>query len=270
MRPEDRLPGEPKAYFIEESAGRFRPTGYVAGAWNPAEQHIAPALGVIAHAIEADGQRRGRGHLQLARVSYEILGTLPLEPVDLSVDVLRPGRTIELVEARLSREGRPAVIARAWLAAAYDTAALAGSPLPPIPGPEQTPAWRLGEYWPGQFVRSLELKRLQAEPGRASGWLSTELELIAGVAVSDTARLLGLVDVANGATPRVAKELASFPNLDLTVHLFRAPSGRWLGLDTSVTFGPTGLGVTHSIAHDETGPFGTVMQTLTVRPVAGA
>ncbi len=255
------------AYFIRESPTRLRPTRLVGGAWNPQEQHIAPALGVLAHAIEADRDARGRGHLQLSRVTYEILGTLPLEPVDVEVEVSRPGRTIELVTARLSHAGRPAVEARAWLAAAYDTAHLAGIPLPRVIGSGETPPWSLGDYWLGEFVRSLELRRSQVEPGRAVGWVRTGFELIEGEAVSDTARFLGLVDVANGATPRVPMEQAAFPNLDLTVHLLRAPSGEWLGLDTSVSFGPTGLGITHSVVHDESGPFGTVVQALTVRPI---
>ena len=58
-----------------------------------------------------------------------------------------------------------------------------------------------------------------------------------------------------------------FPNLDLTVHLFRQPAGGWLGLDTTVSFGPAGQGLTSSVLHDEQGPLGSVQQTLTVRPL---
>ena len=57
-----------------------------------------------------------------------------------------------------------------------------------------------------------------------------------------------------------------FPNVDLTVHLLHAPRPGWLGADTTVTFGATGLGATHSILHDERGPFAISIQTLTVRP----
>lgn len=266
----EELVGEPRAYFVRESASRLHPTRYVEGAWNPAEQHIAPALGVLAHAIEQDKAARGSGHLQLCRVSYDILGVLPLEAVEVEIEVSRPGKTIELVTARMSHAGRLAVIARAWSSAAYDTSHLAGTPFPRIPPPEETPDWGLGTYWPGRFVRSLELRRLQAEPGRATGWARTELALIEGETVGDTARFLGLIDVANGSTPRVAKELAAFPNLDLTVHLFRAPRGEWLGLDTSVTFGAGGLGLTHAVVHDQDGPFGALMQSLTVRPAQGS
>ena len=43
--------------------------------------------------------------------------------------------------------------------------------------------------------------------------------------------------------------------------------GEWLGFDTTVSFGPTGLGLTSSLLHDVAGPFGTMAQSLTVRPI---
>lgn len=94
------------------------------------------------------------------------------------------------------------------------------------------------------------------------------MPLLAGEDVSATARALGLVDLANGVAVRAAPDEVAFPNLDLTVHLFDAPRGGWLGLDTSVSFGPDGLGLTHSTLHDVHGPIGTVEQCLTVRPRA--
>jgi len=90
----------------------------------------------------------------------------------------------------------------------------------------------------------------------------------AGEDISAVARMLGVVDFANGFTPRVPPHAAYFPNIDLTAHLFRAPESEWTGFDTTVSFGPRGHGLTHSILHDLRGPLGTVQQTLTVRPRA--
>jgi hypothetical protein len=58
-----------------------------------------------------------------------------------------------------------------------------------------------------------------------------------------------------------------FPNVDLGIHLHRQPAGRWTGLDTTVTFGPTGQGVTSTVLHDVAGPVGHAQQILTVRPL---
>jgi hypothetical protein len=74
------------------------------------------------------------------------------------------------------------------------------------------------------------------------------------------------LDVANGMTVRAAPGEVAFPNVDLTAHLFAQPADGWLGLDTTVTFGADGVGLTTSIVHDERGPIGTSSQCLTVRP----
>ena len=258
---------EPACYFEREGDHAFRATRLTEGAWNPAEQHIAPALGLIAHAIDADMERRrGDDRLVLARLSYDILGVIPIGTVTIEVSMLRPGRTIELVEARLHHDGRPCVLARAWLLKAYDTGAIAGSALDPMPARESLSAHTFDGTWEGACVRTLEGRREQLALGRARGWLRTEVALIGGESVGQTARMLGMVDFANGMTPRCGPETALFPNVDLTVHLLREPVGDWLGFDTAVSFGPVGIGLTHTILHDADGPLGSVAQSLTVRP----
>lgn len=255
-----------EAYFIRESATRFRPTVHVGGGWDPREQHIAPSIGLLAHVIEADLAARRGDDLRLTRLSCDILGTMPLEPVEVVVGVLRAGRTIELVEARMSHAGRDAVIARGWLTARYDTGRIQGSAFPRlIPRSEMRP-WELHLDWPGGFVRSTQIWRHQLAPGRVQFWLRSDVSLLAGEPVSSTAHLLRLVDVANGVAARVSPDEVAFPNLDLTAHLFRAPVGELTGLDSTASFGPDGAGLTHSVIHDEAGPLGTFSQTLTVRP----
>lgn len=254
------------AYFEPLDEHSYRATGHVSGAWDTATQHIAPALGLLTHAVEADRDRRRSDRLAVARLSFEILGTIPVEVVEVRVEVRRPGRTVELVEATLSHAGRAAVLLRAWLIQPRDTAAQHGTALPDIPGPEDVPAWDPRTVWPGGFIESVEVRRQQVEPGRAVFWVRTPLPLIDGVPVSRLAGAAGLFDIANGMTPRADPREVAFPNLDLTAHLVSEPRGAWVGFDTTVSFGPTGLGLTSSVLHDEHGPIGTLAQGLTVRP----
>ena len=258
------------AYFERTGAQSFLATEHTGGAWVRHEQHIAPALGLLAHVVETDrDQRRPEGPqdaLPVARLSFDILGTLPIEQVDTSVTVLRPGRTVELVEATLSHGGRPAVILRAWLLQPRDTSAIAGSATPRLPAPKDTPAWSPATVWPGGFIETAHLRRAQQEPGRAHFWVRTDEALVADEPVSPTAAAVGLLDIANGMTVREDPATVAFPNVDLTAHLVRAPLPGWLGFDTTVTFGENGIGLTSSVLHDESGPIGTLNQILTVRP----
>lgn len=254
------------AYFRRNGAHSFLPSSAVQGAWNTEEQHIAPVLGIIAQEIEADHRRRHAVPLQLARVAYDILGTVDLSEVHVDVRLVRAGRTIELVEGTLTRAGRVIVVARAWFLTASDTTGSAGSDVPPMPHRDDVDIWQPASLWPGEYVTTVDVRRRQLGQGRAQLWIRPRLTLIDDEPVSPTVAALGLVDIANGMTPRVPPDRVAFPNVDLTVHLHTAPRGEWLGFDTTVSFGATGVGITHSVLHDEFGSIGTAAQSLTLRP----
>ena len=254
------------AYFERIDGERFLATEQVGGAWRLEEQHIAPALGLLAHLVEVDRDQRRDDGLMLARLSYDILGTMSVGEVSTSVRLLRPGRTIELVEATMSQGSRSAVILRAWLMEQRDTSALAASPLPSIPGPSEMAEWTPGKVWPGGFISTAQVRRDQVEPGRAAFWVRSDVPLLEGESVGAVPHAARLLDIANGMTVRVDPMTVHFPNLDLTADYFREPRGDWVGFDTSVSFGPNGVGLTSSVLHDESGPVGTLNQLLTVRP----
>lgn len=254
------------AYFQRVDHARFRATQHVSGAWDPAHQHIAPAMGLLVHAVELDRDARRPDHLMVGRLSYDILGTVPVDIVDVAVRVRRPGRTIELVDATLSHAGRDVVLLRAWLMQSANTRAVAATSLPPLAPSQDMPSWDPTKLWPGGFIASAEVRRQQSHPGRASFWVRTDTPLIEDEPVSDLARAAGLLDIANGMTVRADPGDVAFPNLDLTAHFFTAPRGDWIGFDTTVSFGAAGLGLTSSVIHDQDGPVGTLSQVLTVRP----
>jgi acyl-Coa thioesterase superfamily protein/acyl-CoA thioesterase superfamily protein len=255
------------SYFERAGAGRFRPTAATGGAWAVDEQHISPMTGLIVHAVEQFTAARGADGLVVARVSMDILGVLKLEDFEIHVETVRPGRTIELLEAVVIARGRPAVRARVWRLAELDTAGVAGGEVAALPGPESVPRWPMSDAWPGEFITTLDVRPIgPVRPGRTTAWISTGLDLVAGEPVSDLASYLALVDTANGIAIRESPKEWLFPNLDLTIHLHRQPRGRWVGLDTSVVFGPSGHGLTTTTLHDLDGPVGRAEQILTVRP----
>ena len=256
----------PVPYFERLADHRFRATDAVSGAWDVSDQHIAPSLGLLVHAVELDRDRRRADGLMVSRLSYDILGTVPVDVVDLDVRVLRAGRTIELVEATISHDGRTIVLLRAWLVQRGDNQPVAGTPLRPMRRPAELPQWDPTTVWPGGFIDSVEVRREQDEPGRARFWVRTGTALLDGEPVSDAARFAGLLDIANGMTVRASPHDVAFPNVDLTAHFFEEPRGDWAGFDTSVSFGASGMGLTSSVVHDEHGPVGTLAQSLTVRP----
>lgn len=262
--------GSRGSYFEAVGDRRYKPTAHASGAWDPDEQHFSPLGGLIVHAIDRHLAASPDRGLVLARLSYDILGRLALDECTIDVETVRPGRTIELVEAVVWIADRPVVRARAWLLAAVDTSAVAGGTEVPLPQPESLASWPMSEVWPGGYIASLDVRPVAPpRPGRTTAWVSTPLALVAGVPVSPLASYLALVDTANGIAVRQPPTAWMFPNVDLTVHLHRRPHGPWTGLDTTVTFGPTGQGLTSTVLHDVDGPVGRAEQILTVRPAPG-
>ncbi|MDH2444036.1 thioesterase family protein [Amnibacterium sp. CER49] len=253
-----------EAYFARTGPNRFVPSEHVGGAWNENELHFSPLAGLLTHAIEQHPRPAG---LLLARISFDILGRLDVGSLEVEVETVRSGRTIELAEATLRLHGRAAVRARAWYLAAADTAAVAEPVRPLLPPPGELDRRPFDAVWGGGYVASLDFRPVAPPaPGRTTAWLASTVGLVADEEVSDVATYLALVDTANGIAVREDPARWLFPNVDLTIHLLRTPRAPWVGLDTTVTFGSTGLGVTSSVLHDVAGPVGRAEQSLTVRP----
>ena len=253
----------PKAFYLPVAPGVYQPTQHVQGAWQETEQHMAPISGLITHEL---AMHEPRDDMQIGRICFEILGMIPLAQSTISVETIRPGRTIELLEATLTIGGRPIIRARAWRLAVSDMRTVEGLELPAMPGAGDTEKLESSLEWPGGYIRSLQV---QAVPGGRDGrrqvWIRTDCDLIDGVKAEPIAAYTMLVDTANGIATRVRPTELMFPNVDLTLHFIREPDPTMIGLDTSVTFGPTGLGLTSSVLNDIHGPVGRVEQCLTVR-----
>ncbi|MGW7618696.1 thioesterase family protein [Streptomyces antimycoticus] len=269
--PEEKSPLTTDSYYEPIDEHRYKPTAHVSGAWSTDEQHFSPLGGLIVHAIDRHLAARPHTGLLLSRISFDILGRLALDECEIRVETVRPGRTIELIEAVVLIADRPVVRARAWLLATVDTAAVAGGAGDRLTPPEKLAPWSMASLWPGGYIASLDSRPLAPpQPGRATVWVSTPLALVAGQTSTPLASYITLVDTANGIAVRQPPTAWMFPNVDLTLHLHRQPEGGWAGLDTTVTFGPTGQGITSTVLHDLRGPIGHVQQILTVRPLPGA
>lgn len=257
------------SYFERIGDQSFRPTVHAGGAWQPGELHFSPLGGLLVHAIETHVAERPGPRLLISRISFDILGFLADDVCEVRVETIRPGRTIELVEATLSIGGRPVTRARAWLLAELDTTAVSGGEGAPLAPPDGLPTRDLLSEWIGGYIASIEVRTVSSlRQGRGSAWIASDVDLVAGETAGPVASFVKLVDTANGIATRERPTEWMFPNVDLTIHLHRQPAGRWVGFDTAVVFGPSGQGITSTVLHDLDGPVGHAQQMLTVRPLA--
>jgi hypothetical protein len=76
--------------------GRFASTPHTRGPWDPAFQHAGPPAALLGRALERCEPRDG---MLLARLTFEILRPVPVGEVDVAARVVRPGRSVQLLEA---------------------------------------------------------------------------------------------------------------------------------------------------------------------------
>lgn len=252
----------PDAFYRRVNHERLCSTLHAQGAWQPGEQHLAPASALVLAEIE----RRLPSDKLISRISYDVLGVIHSGEFVIEVEVIRPGRTIELVEGIMRHGDRISIRARVWRLAYHDTEAIQGSEWAPLPSPDSMNEFHFADSWGGGFLQSLTARQeAGSRPGHARSWLHTTLPLVTAEDDPPTAVFVKLVDTANGLAVREDPATAFFANVDLSIHLLRQPVPGWVGFDTRVSFGATGLGETHSVLSDQHGPIGTACQSLTVR-----
>lgn len=246
----------------------YRPTINAQGAWNDHEQHMGPATGAICAELE---KFQPRTEMQIGRISLDIYGMIYLDDFTISTKMIRPGRTIELIESTFESKNKTCIVARTWRMIREDTSETEGLEDSVISDPDNLPHWnQMDHTWSGGYIHSVtpHIKIAQRRPGKGIVWISNELEMIDGQPTSGFVKLMGMVDTMNGVVVRQADDFEyMFPNLDLTIHLYRIPTGKWLGLDVQQQYGANGIGLTSAVLHDENGSFGHAEQILTVRKI---
>ena len=254
--------------FYEPAGERLLATELTRGPWDPGAQHAGPPAALLGRALERlpDAEQ-----FQIARVTCEILRSVPIGPVAVGARVVRPGRRVQLLEAELQGEdGETLMRASAWR---IRTAPVEIPPaaLPagePPPGPEHGseveffPTGQELGYHSAMEVRFLEGRFL--EPGPATVWLRMRQPLVSGEQPTPLQRVLVTADVGNGVSAALDYHRYLFINVDLTVHLERLPAGEWVCVDAVTLPQPNGVGTAESVLSDERGRIGRAVQTLLI------
>jgi hypothetical protein len=124
-----------KGAFYKRDGEQFVATELTRGPWDPGAQHAGPPAGLIGREIE---MLDGAEDFHVGRVTFEILKPVPIGPVAVEVEIVRPGRRVQMVEATLLGEEGELIKARAWRLRRSEiemSADLAQAPSPP--GPEE-------------------------------------------------------------------------------------------------------------------------------------
>jgi hypothetical protein len=246
--------------------GRFASTVHTTGPWSPLTQHLGPPSALLVREME---RLPAQVPMMIARVTVEILGPVPVAELSVTASVDRPGRSVELLSASLSVDGRVAVRARAWRIVRSDTLAVAADADEPLAPPSSGRVMLRPDNWGAGYLDVIEWRSLVgslAEPGPAVVWARQSMPLVGDEEPSGLQRLMTVADSGNGVSNRLDPRKWLFINTDLTVHVYREPVGEWIALDAVTVIGPEGVGTATTVLHDLGGPVGRGAQALLVRP----
>ena len=252
--------------FYVPQGDAFAATELTRGPWDEASQHAGPPCALLGRALDRAG---GIAGARVARVTFEILRPVPIAALTCSAEVVRPGRSVELIEGALSHEGTDLIRARAWR---IRTSPVALDPAPPAreapPGPE---AGEARDYfpveWDAGFHTAMDVRFLSGgytEPGPARVWMRMRAALVEGEEPSPLERLLVAADSGNGVSAPLDIRRYVFINADLSVAVSRLPAGEWVCLDAVTYAEPDGVGLSDSALLDERGLMGRASQSLLV------
>jgi hypothetical protein len=244
--------------------GRFASTPHTAGPWDPKFQHAGPPAALLGRALERCERHDG---FVIARLTFDILGPVPVDEVSVAARVVRPGRSVELLEGELSAGDRPAMTVRAWrvLGAAAPTIADDG-PLPPRPDAATPPPPALDGFGYGKAVELRFAAGGWNQLGPATVWTRLREPLVPDEQPTGLQRVLAVADSGNGVSAVLPLDRWLFINPELSVHLRREPRGEWICLDAATTITEGGAGLARSVLSDDDGVVAEGAQSLLVAP----
>jgi hypothetical protein len=290
--------GDAGSIFVPEGEGRYTPTEYARGPWDPRAQHGGAPATLIAGAFE---RMEPGAELPFARLSFSFLRPVPLAPLTLTTRVVRPGRRVQELEAELHAVGADDGAESGELVCRAHALRIVPAPEqlpdlalqvvkesepPPLPGREEGHSVRFapdgGEY--RSFAASaMEMRFLHGRPlkgqlpevgvtsshapvGTAGVWMRLCRPVLPGEAPTPLVYAMAAADFGNGIAAVLPFDRYVFINADLAITLNRRPEGEWIGLDARTLLHPGGIAWAQSVMHDERGPFGLATQALVVQP----
>lgn len=255
------------SFYARRGAGAYESLRATTGPWDPGLQHGGPPAALLGHTLRTLGGPAGS---RIARITFDFHGPVPVAPLSVESQVLRPGARIQLATATLRAGTRTTMAATAWFVCAEpdrSPAIATDFAVAPLPAQETVLQFPGAERFP--YAEALEWRFAHggiAELGPATVWTRVRIPLLDDAPLTGLERTLIAVDAANGLSAVLPFTQWTFVPVDLTVVLERHPDAEWVGLSSSTSVHGDGIGITQTLLFDERGAFGRALQTLFVAP----
>lgn len=241
----------PEAFFVRDGA-LYVPTGLGASPWTGNTIGGVPLAALTTHLMEA---LPASSPMHTARITIDILGAVPMEPLEGEARIVRDGRRMQFLSVDLRSGGRTWVRASALRMREEET------PGGEVPLTCVFPADMSG-CQTSPLGRSLVIEPPGRTAGKGSRWIEFLPTPVAGTPLSPLQRVAMLADFGSGISPLYPMSEWTFANVDISIHLTRSPRSNWLLIDAASQSAGNGIGLAQSRLGDRDGMFGNSTQTM--------
>ncbi len=245
--------------FFTQDGDSFIPTRQARGPWDPNSLHGRVISGLLGREIE---RQHCDEEFHCARLTTELFRMPPLAPLQVSIQPIRLGNRIRVIDGSVTSHGVEIARGRAvLLKKAPQPEGTVWSPpnwdVPPpgdIPAP-QAPAGRENwvPMWETRPIRGAPFFGGGAEQKRA--WLRETRQLVAGEDLSPFLRVALAADFTNPFANSGDHGL-NFVNADITLYLHRLPVDEWVGFEVVSHQSDEGIAVAECALYDVSGAIG--------------
>lgn len=276
---------EPMGALFRTDGEVLLPGPYTRGPWYDDALHGSAMLAVMARAAEQHPSDVPR---QVVRLTVDMMRAAPMAPLRTEVEVVRSGKSIDVLDIALLAGDEVFVQARALRLRTADIVVATGPvvdsfPVPPAGTVSGSPfAMR---RTPGEAPAFHDVLDIHVEPageGAPTAWFRLTVPIVEGEPSSGFAVAATLCDWTY-AVPMLALRLRGEEpdrtdaegtpqsiNVDTTISTFRPMEGGWLGIRSRSGFGDLGAGLSSAELFDVLGPLGYSNQSILVRGASGA
>jgi hypothetical protein len=237
--------------------------------WRPREEAAGPFGGLHGGAVsgllvaEMEWEAREQGFGVPLSANVALIRAAPMADLEVRTEVLRKGARVGVIEAAMLADDK--IIAKG-IASFVTAAPVEGAPaqaLQPF-DPSDLPPWRSRPRFKHKTLFDTHDIR---DDGRGTKWTRLTRSL-----VPFAAPFASVVSVADNGTPFSLHTLGlfpppyyNFPNINITVHVARAPVAGWIGVEAKSDW-RDGRGLTEAMLYDEAGVLGRGCQTVVLVP----
>lgn len=249
-------------YYFSEAAGLYQPSGLARSPWDRRAIAGGPVSALLATGAEDQNLDTD---FEIARLTVDILGKVPHQPLRLDTEALRDGRQTKLHRTVILANDR--IVAQAHVLRVRRSTTPAFEPPHEYPAPETvTLSTGTGPARMAGAILHRPILGGPGQPGRGIAWLAMNGQIVAGISPSPFVKAAMFADFGNGFGNATPASEWSYANLDISLQFLRMPAGEWLLIDAETHMAGNGHGTARSTFADASGVYARGLQTIFVAP----